>query len=137
MTERSKEEDRGMGEAENRQTVERVFQALTEGQVELFHAQFHEDSVIEFPQTGERIVGGENRRGVYQTFPGRPSVRRITTGGDLAVVEATVDYGDGVDWQAVFIYELRDGKIAKLRAYWSQPLEAADSRADWVQPMDG
>ena len=38
-----------MGEAENRQTVERVFQALTEGQVELFHAQFHEDSVIEFP----------------------------------------------------------------------------------------
>ena len=53
MTGRSKEEDRGMGEAENRQTVERVFQALTEGQVELFHAQFHENSVIEFPQTGE------------------------------------------------------------------------------------
>jgi hypothetical protein len=59
-----------MGEAENRQTVERVFQALTEGQVELFHAQFHEDSVIEFPQTGERIVCGENRRAVYRTFPG-------------------------------------------------------------------
>jgi ketosteroid isomerase-like protein len=137
MTERPKEEDRGMGEAENRQTVERVFQALTEGQVELFHAQFHEDSVIEFPQSNERIVGGENRRAVYRTFPGRPSVRRIATGGDLAVVEATVDYGDGVDWRAVFIYELRDGKIAKLRAYWAQPLEAAGSRADWVQPMDG
>ena len=80
-----------MGEAENRQTVERVFQALTEGQVELFHAQFHEDSVIEFPQSGERIAGGENRRAVYRTFPGRPSLRRIVTGGDLAVVEAAVD----------------------------------------------
>ena len=126
-----------MGEAENRQTVERIFQALAEGQVELFHAQFHEDSVIEFPQTGERIVGGENRRGVYQTFPGRPSVRRITTGGDLAVVEATVDYGDGVDWRAVFIYELRDGKIARATAYWAQPFEADASRAEWVQRMDG
>jgi len=94
-----------VGEAENRQTVERVYQALTEGQVELFHAQFHEDSVIEFPLSGERIAGGESRRAVYQAFPGRPSVRRIVTGGDLAVVEAAVDYGDGVGWRAVFIYE--------------------------------
>jgi ketosteroid isomerase-like protein len=126
-----------MGEAENRQTVKLVFQALTKGQVELFHAQFHEDSVIEFPQSGERIVGAENRRAVYRTFPGRPIVRRIATGGDLAVVEATVDYGDGVDWCAVFIYELRDGKIAEARAYWAQPLGAAGSRTDWVQPIDG
>jgi ketosteroid isomerase-like protein len=69
-------------------------------------------------------------------LPGRPSVRRIATGSDLAVVEATVDYGDGVDWRAVFIHELRDGKIAKLTAYWAQSLEAAGSRADWVEPMD-
>jgi ketosteroid isomerase-like protein len=126
-----------MGEAENRQTVERVFQALTEGQVELFHAQFHEDSVIEFPQSGERIAGGENRRAVYRAFPGRPSLRRIVTGGDLAVVEAAVDYGDGVGWRAVFIYELRDAKIAKLTVYWAQPFEAAASRALWVEHMDG
>ena len=84
-----------MGEAENRQTVERVFQALAEGQVDLFHAQFHEDSVIEFPKSGERIAGGESRRAVYRALPGRPSVRRIVSGGDLAVVEAAVDYGDG------------------------------------------
>ena len=69
--------------------------------------------------------------------PGRPRVRRIVTGGDLAVVEAAVDYGDGVDWSAVFIYELRDGKIARATAYWAQPFEAADSRAEWVQRMDG
>lgn len=53
-----------MGEAETRQTVERLFQALKERDVELFHAQFHEDSIIEFPQSGERIAGGENRRAV-------------------------------------------------------------------------
>jgi len=117
-----------MGEAENRQTVERIFQALAEGQVELFHAQFHEDSVIDFPQSGERIAGGEGRRAVYRAFPGRPRVRRIVTGGDLAVVEAAVDYSDRVDWSAVFIHELRDGKIARATAYWAQPFEAAAPR---------
>jgi len=33
--------------------------------------QFHAHSVIEFPQSGERIVGDDNRRSVYSSFPGR------------------------------------------------------------------
>ena len=125
-----------MGGALNRQTVERLFEALIEGDLALFHAQFREDSVIEFPQSRERIVGGENRRAVYGAFPGRPSVSRILTGGHLAIVEAAVDYGDGVDWCAVFIYELRDGKIARATIYWAQPFEAAESRKAWVERMD-
>lgn len=128
---------RGMGEAETRRAVERLFQALKERNVELFHAQFHEDSIIEFPQSGERIAGGENRRAVYRTFPGRPSVTRIVADGDLAVVEAKVDYGDAADWRAVFIYELRDGKIARATCYWAQPFEPAEGRAAWVERIDG
>ena len=125
-----------MSEALNRQTVTHLFEALIEGDLALFHAQFAEDSVIEFPQSRERIVGGENRRAVYGAFPGRPSVRRILTGGDLAIVEAAVDYGDGVDWRAVFIYELRAGKIARATIYWAQPFAAAESRKAWVERMD-
>jgi ketosteroid isomerase-like protein len=136
-TDAGREEGLDMGAVESRQTVERLFQALTEHDVELFHAQFHEDSVIEFPQSGERIVGDENRRAVYRSFPGRPSVRRIVAGGDLAVVEAAVDYGDEVDWRAVFIYELRDGKIARATAYWGQSFEAAAERSEWVEHING
>ena len=51
-----------MGEAENRQTMLTVFRAIIEGNVGLFHEQFCEDSVIEFPQSGERIVGPRDRR---------------------------------------------------------------------------
>jgi ketosteroid isomerase-like protein len=126
-----------LAEAENRQTVERVFKALSQNDLELFHEQFHEDSVIEFPQSGERIVGGENRRAVYSAFPGRPSVGRISVGGDVAVVEVSVDYGDAIDWRAVFIYELSDGKISRATAYWTQPFEAADARAPWVERIEG
>ena len=125
-----------MGEAENRQTVLTVFRAILEGDVGLFHRQFCEDSVIEFPQSGERIVGGANRRAVYRSFPGRPSVTRTTVGGDLAVVEATVDYGDAADWRAVFIYRLRGARIATAAAYWAQPFQPAESRAAWVEPID-
>jgi ketosteroid isomerase-like protein len=124
-------------ETVNRRVAERLFQSLIDRDLEGFHRRFHEDSVIEFPQSGERIVGGERRRAVYRSFPGRPSVRRILTDGHLAVVEATVDYGDGVDWHAVFILELRDAKIAKLTAYWAQPFAPAESRAASVERIDG
>ena len=127
---------RALADAENRQTVKQVFKALSQNDPELFHEQFHEDSVIEFPQSRERIVGEDNRRAVYSAFPGRPSVRRVVVGGDLAVAEVSVDYGDEIDWHAVFIYELSEGKISRATAYWTQPFEAADSRAPWVEQME-
>jgi hypothetical protein len=127
-----------MSEAANRATVERLIEALNTRDLDLFHAQFHEDSVMEYPQSGERIVGGANRRAVYGAFPGLPRVtpRQIRVSGDLAVVEANLDYGDGTPWQAVFVFELRDGKIARETAYWPQPFEAADWRSQWVERFD-
>jgi ketosteroid isomerase-like protein len=125
-------------EATNRETLARLVEALNSRDLELFHAQFHEDAVMEYPQSGERIVGGENRRGVYGAFPGLPQVRptEVRVSGDLGVVEARLDYGDGAEWQAVFVFELRDGKIARETAYWPQPFEAAEWRAQWVERAD-
>jgi ketosteroid isomerase-like protein len=45
------------GEPENRQTVERLVAALNAKDLDLFDEQFHEDSVLEYPQSGERVVG--------------------------------------------------------------------------------
>jgi ketosteroid isomerase-like protein len=126
-----------MSEAENRKTAERVFRAINERDVVLFHDQFCADSVIDFPQSGERIAGDENRRGVYSSFPGRANVTRILTGGDLAIVEANVDYAETTDWRAVFVYEFRDGKIERATCYWAAPFEPAESRAGWVDHIDG
>jgi ketosteroid isomerase-like protein len=120
----------------NRQVAERLFEAIGTGDVERFHAQFHADSIIEFPQSGEQIVGEEQRRSVYRSFPGRPTVTRIRTGGNLVVVEADVDYGDDVDWRAVFVCQLRDGKIERLTAVWGAPFKAASSRAQSTEGRD-
>jgi ketosteroid isomerase-like protein len=110
---------------QHRRTAERLFEAIASGDVEGFHSLFHPDSIIEFPQSGERIVGESSRRSVYRSFPGHPTVTRIRTGGNLAVIEANVDYGDNVDWRAVFVCELRDGRIERLTALWATPFEPA------------
>jgi len=120
-----------------RETVEALIATLNAGNVDGMDDVFHEDAVMEWPQSGERIVGGDNRRGVYNAFPKLPTItpRRLVGEGGLWVVEATLDYGDEAEYQAVFIFELRDGKIAKETAYWSLPFEAPEWREQWVERM--
>lgn len=121
---------------ENRRAVERLIEGLDRGDVSVMDEVFHDDAVIEYPQSGERIVGAENRRAVYTRFPGLPRIapRRITGDGDLVVVEARFDYG-GTILDGVFILEMRDGLIARETSYWGEPFEAPGWRAPWVERM--
>jgi ketosteroid isomerase-like protein len=128
-------EGRGrVGEQENRRVVERLIQCLNDRQVEVMDDLFHDDAVMEWPQSGERVVGADNRRAIYGSFPSLPSinVRRIVSGGDVVVAEASLDYGGPV-YQTVFIFELRNGKIATETAYWSESFEAPEWRAQWIE----
>lgn len=120
-----------------REVVEALIATLNANEVAGMDDLFHEDAVMEWPQSGERIVSGDNRRAVYGSFPQLPKIspRRLTGDGDLWVAEADLDYGDGDPYQTVFIFELRDGRIAKETAYWSKPFPAPDWRAEWVERM--
>ena len=82
---------------------------------------------MERPESGERIRGAQNRREVYSRFPSLPKVtpRRMTGSGDVWVLEASLDYGDGEPYLCVFVFEMRDGRIAKEIAYWSKALPGA------------
>ncbi|HWP93101.1 MAG TPA: nuclear transport factor 2 family protein [Thermodesulfobacteriota bacterium] len=126
-----------MSDAENRTTVEALIAAINGNDRPALDNVFAEDAVIEWPQSGERINGGQNRREIYNRFPSLPKVtpRRITGRGDLWVLEASLDYGDGEPYQCVFIFEMRDGKIAREVGYWSKPFPAPDWRAPWVERM--
>ena len=48
-----------------RETVEALVATINAKDVPGMDDLFHEDAVMEWPQSGERIVGGDNRRGVY------------------------------------------------------------------------
>ncbi len=119
----------------NKEIIARLVQCINEKKVEVMDELFHEDAVMDWPQSGERIVGGKNRRAVYGSFPKLPTItpRRIIANGDLVVAEAKTDYGDDSVYNSVFIFEFLNGKIAKETAYWSTPFEAPAWRAQWVE----
>lgn len=67
--------------------------------VTISHEIYHEDAVLEFPQSGERFVGVANFREWRRTYPAsvRFKIRRLTRQGDLWVAEVSGSY-DGGPW---------------------------------------
>lgn len=120
--------------SENQDVVNRLIQCINERRIEVMDELFHDDAVMHWPQSGETVHGAANRRAIYSAFPQLPDItpRRMLGDGDLVVAEATLDYG-GPRYETVFIFEFRDGRIARETAYWSEPFEAPDWRASWVE----
>ncbi len=112
----------------------------------------HEDAVFEYPQSGERFRGLANIRAQFENYPdmdpGRSHLAEVygddayalTPSYTLIRVEGTgqrgtsvvrVRYPDGSDWWAVNLYELRDGRVSRLRTYFAQDFDAPDWRAPY------
>jgi SnoaL-like domain len=104
-----------------------------ESDPELAHAMYHEDAVLEFPQSGERFEGVESFRewrSAYPT-PTTPEITRIRGADDIWVAELAIAYGGAAPSYGVTILELRDGKIARETIYVSEGWDAPDWRAQW------
>ena len=99
-----------------------------------------DDFVQEWPQSGERLTKeatlrlGEAYPEMSGTSP-KFTYKRMLGGGDVFVVEATIDYGDGIPVSYVGIGETRDGKITKMTEYFANPFPAPDWRAPFVEKM--
>ena len=61
------------------------------------HAMYHDDAVLEFPQSGERFVGVENMREWRSNYPANTAVeyREIRGRDDLWVAEISITYDGG------------------------------------------
>ena len=111
------------------------------GVTELVKEYATEDFVEEWPQSGERLTKAASLRLAehYPEMSGtRPTFkyRRMLGGGDIFVVEGTIDYGDGVPVSYVAVGELRDGKVSRMTEYFANPFEAPAWRADFVERME-
>jgi len=100
-----------------------------------------DDFVEEWPQSRERLTKAATIR-MAESYPEmsgtRPSFKyhRMLGGGDVFVVEGTIDYGDGIPVSYVGVGELRDGKVARMTEYFANPFEAPAWRADFVERME-
>jgi ketosteroid isomerase-like protein len=97
---------------------------------------YHEDAVLEFPQSGERFEGVATFTEWRRQYPAdadkmRFKLRRATVRVDLAVVELSATY-DGESWlQGVQLLEFRGDKVARERIYVTEAWEAPEWRAPW------
>ncbi len=101
--------------------------------VDRAHEIYHEDAVLEFPQSGERFEGVANFREWRRQYPAevRFRVRRITAREDLVVVEVSANYDGGPWMYGVQLLEFRDDKVAHERIYGGEAWEAPEWRAPW------
>ncbi|MFB7465087.1 nuclear transport factor 2 family protein [Streptomyces sp. NPDC056224] len=99
-----------------------------------------EDAVIEWPVSGERIVGRANFIAVNSDdgYADERSVEllRILADGDLVVTEVEIPQ-DHVVYRAVSLWTVRDGEIVGAREYWTSPGQdpAPRWRAGYVEPL--
>jgi len=117
-----------------RAALQRHWIASDANDFEAEHDIYHDDAVLDYPQSGERIRGRRNIQQSRLVQPNRKrfAVRRIIGSGDLWVSEITLSY-DGNPSYVVSIMEFRDGRVAHETQYFGDRFEPGPSRAHLVE----
>jgi ketosteroid isomerase-like protein len=136
MIDQQKEETSGVRDQEIRAALDRHWAASDANDFETEHLIYHEDAVLDYPQSGERTRGRRNIQGQRASQPSnkRFTVRRIMGSGDLWVTEFILTY-DGKPSYTVSIMEFRGDKVERETQYFADPFAAPAFRAQWVEPM--
>jgi hypothetical protein len=125
-----------MDDESRRAGIRRLVEAISTQTIEPFDAIYHDDVVIEWPQSGEVIRGKQSIRELRLAYPTPPTatLRRIIGSGDLWATEMVFDY-DGDRFYTVLIHEYRDDLVVRETCYYAAPFEAPAWRAQWVEVM--
>ena len=102
------------------------------------HELYHDDAVLEFPQSGERFVGKASFLTWRKQYPAAVDyrLRRITGSGDSWVVEVTVSYNGSPPMFGVSLLRFRGDRIARESIYVMDGFEPSPARSEWATPFD-
>jgi hypothetical protein len=117
-------------EAEIRARIRAHWEASESGDVDLEHAIYAADAILDYPQSGERFTG---RSRIQAQRGGHPAdrhftIRRILGSGDLWVSECVITY-DGVPTYSLSVMEIANGLVTHETQYFADPFPAAHGRA--------
>jgi len=125
--------------AVSRALVEQFWASMTSNDFTAAGGFLHDDFVLDWPQSGERIRGRVNFVTINEHYPAagrwRFVVHRLIAEGENVVSDVTVT--DGVQTgRAITFSEVRDGRSARQTEYWPDPFEAAEWRAPWTEKVE-
>jgi len=99
-------------------------------------AIYADDAVLEYVQSGERIVGRDSIVATRKAYPGRPaafSVERISGVGPHWVAELILRF-EGEDPHFIAaILDVDGGKVTREALYIAEPWDPPAYRARWVE----
>jgi hypothetical protein len=102
------------------------------------HLIYHDDAVLDYPQSGERTRGRANiqKQRSIQPNQKRFTIRRVVGSGDLWVTEYILSY-DNKPSYTVSIMEFSGLKVAHETQYFADPFSAPAFRAYLVERIPG
>jgi ketosteroid isomerase-like protein len=132
-----KEQYSAVRDLQIRAALDQHWAASDTNDFETEHRIYHEDAVLEYPQSGERTRGRRNILNQRASQPNKKrfTVRRIIGGGDLWITQYILTY-DGKPSYTVSIMEFSGDKVARETQYFADPFAAPAWRAQWVERMD-
>ena len=131
------EQNPGLRDQQIRAALDQHWAASDANDFETEHHIYHEDAVLEYPQSGERFRGRRNIQSQRASQPSKKrfTVQRIIGSIDLWITEFILTY-DGKPSYTVSIMEFRDDKVWRETQYFADPFVAPASRAQLAERMD-
>jgi hypothetical protein len=119
-----------------RARIRQHWEASERGDIELEHAIYAADAILDYPQSGERFRG---RAAIQSQRGGHPAerhftLRRIVGSGELWVSECVITY-NGVPTHSVSIMEFAGDLVTHETQYFADPFEASPARAALAEPI--
>jgi ketosteroid isomerase-like protein len=121
---------------ESKQIIEGFWAAMQTNDFKAAGEFLHDDYVLGWPQSGERIRGRANFVAINQHYPAHGrwefTVHRIMAEGDEVVSDVSVTDG-AITGRVITFSTVHDGKILEQTEFWPEPYAPAEWRARWVE----
>jgi hypothetical protein len=127
-----------MDDAEKRQLLAEHWERHANADdFEQAHAIYHDDAILEWPQSGERFVGKETLRAMREGAPPLTfTTWRITGSGDHWTAENLMSVAGQPPQLTINVLEFRGERVAREIVYITERFDAAPERAPFATRFD-
>ena len=127
-----------MNKMKPKESIEQFWQTMESNDFYAVAQLLHDDFVLEWVQSGERIRGRENFAKLNTAYPTQGTwhftINSIVADGDEVVTDVSVTDGTLND-RVITFSTIRDGKIWKQVEFWPEPFSAPEWRKQWVEKI--
>jgi hypothetical protein len=121
-----------------KEVIEEHWRASEDNNIQVEHAIYASDAILDYPQSGERFTG---RAAISAQRGGHPADRhftvlRISGDGHLWVSECIITY-DGVPTYSVSIMQFESNLVVHETQYFTDKFSPPPWRAALAKPMPG